>query len=67
MKALVVGFTRNHFLDLLTQKTASFNSSKSLAVKPSEGRPHEEVETDIIGVCLKYPTIYKHFKAVKQL
>jgi hypothetical protein len=58
---LVVGFTRYHFLDLLTQKTASFNSSKRLAVKPSEGHPHEEAETDIISVCFNTPTIYKHF------
>jgi hypothetical protein len=52
---LVVGFTRNHLLDLLTQKTASFNSSKSLAVKPSEVRPHEEAETDTIGVGFNTP------------
>jgi hypothetical protein len=42
MKALVVGFTRNHFLDLLTQKTASLNSSKSLGAKPSDGDPHDK-------------------------
>jgi hypothetical protein len=67
MKALVVGFTRYHLLDLLTQKTALFNSSKSLAVKPSEGRSHEEVETDIISVCLNTPIIYKHFELIKEV
>jgi hypothetical protein len=38
MKALVVGFTRNHLLDLLTQKTASLNSPMNLAANPSEER-----------------------------